>query len=83
MKTRIFKTVFPMLAFIIAISGAFAFSAAPSSKVVTQFIGHKLADCEETGVMCQDQIVTTPCQSGSVNLYRLNGTTCAQQLWKI
>jgi len=83
MKTRIFKKVFPMLAFIVAISGAFAFSSTPTTKAAAQFIGHKPQDCEETGVMCQDNTVTTPCQSGGVNLYKLNGSTCPNQLWRI
>lgn len=85
MKTRIFKIVFPMLAFLIAISGAFAFNNAPAKKSAQQFIGHiKVdSDCEETGVLCQDEFNGKPCQSGGTNLYKLNGSTCPNQLWKI
>ena len=85
MKTKIFKSVFPMLAFLIAISGAFAFNTVPAKKTTTQFIGHiKVgSDCEESSIMCQDVFNNQPCQSGGNVLYKLNGSTCPNQLWRI
>lgn len=88
MKTRIFKTVFPIMAFVIAIMGAFAFNSVPEkdTKAVAQFLGHYKENgiCVDSGVMCQDEIVTTPCKSGTKDLFkRLSNTNCPDQLWEI
>ncbi len=74
-----------MLAFLIAIAGAFAFTTAPASKSGAQFLGHLKVEgeCEETGVMCQDQFNNKPCLSGGSNLYKLEGTICPNQAWRI
>jgi hypothetical protein len=75
-----------LLAFVIAISGAFAFSKAPADKPVTQFIGYiknSNGSCTQTAVMCQDVFNNDPCVSGATHLFKLNTTTCPNQLWRI
>jgi hypothetical protein len=87
MKTKIFKTIFPMLAFMMAITAAFAFSKAPADKAVFQVIGHiknSNGSCTPTDVMCETVKFDTACvNSSSTVLYRLSGTTCPNQLWRI
>lgn len=89
MKTKIFKTVFPIMAFMIAIAGAFAFNVAPeeNTEVVAQFLGHYKvgATCTDSGVMCQEENNNIPCTSSTQPaLYKkLGNTNCPNQLWRI
>ncbi len=87
MKTRIFKTVFPVIAFIMAVTAAFAFSNVPSEDAdLAPFVGHYKQNnqCASSGVMCQDDTDTGACTFGSVALYkRISGTNCGAPLWKI
>ena len=87
MKTRIFKSIFPVLAFMIAIAGAFAFSSVPDtdSKASAQFLGHyKVGGVCTSAVMCQDINNGQPCVSGGNVLYKkLSSTSCPDQLWRI
>jgi hypothetical protein len=87
MKTRIFKTIFPVMAFMIAIAGAFAFSSVPEkdSKAVAQVLGHyKVNGVCESAIMCQDDVNTGACQFGTIPLYKkLSNTSCANPLWRI
>lgn len=82
---NVFKSALPVMAFILATGGAFAFKTAPSEKAVTQFLGHKKQgqSCSATNVMCQDINNGVPCTSGTDVLYKLNGSSCPDQLWKI
>jgi hypothetical protein len=88
MKIPFFKKAMPVMAFMAAIVGAFAFNRAPetNTKAAAQFLGHYKVNgiCTATDVMCQDEVETTPCQSGSNVLYkRLSSTNCPDQLWRI
>lgn len=88
MKTRILKSVFPVMAFLVAIAGAFAFSSVPegNANAVGQFIGHYKVNgvCENSGIMCQDEYNTGACQLGSIPLYKkLSNTSCATPLWRV
>lgn len=85
MKTTILKAVFPMLAFVFAITAAFAFAPAKDSKSAP-FFGHRKigVQCIDTGVQCQDVATPVICKDGSNNtLYKYLGpTNCPDQLWK-
>ena len=85
MKTTILKTVFPLLAFVFAIAGAFAFKPAPDS-AVTNFFGAKkigLNECQITSVDCTDVNTGVICKDGTVTLYKMiSGTSCPNQLWR-
>jgi hypothetical protein len=86
MKTRIFKKVFPLMAFVLAITGAFAFKPAPKSEV-TNWAGAKkvgVNECQITTVQCTDVIHVQFCTDAGANLYRMLGpTSCPDQLYKI
>lgn len=87
MKTRILKAVFPMLAFVFAITAAFAFAPADES-LLTFYSGHKKVgvNCIDVSITCQDDQTSVICKDAPVNgntLYRYLGpTNCPQQLWK-
>jgi hypothetical protein len=90
MKTRIFKSIFPVMAFMFAIAGAFAFSSVPESDnaSVAQFLGHYVNTsgvCTETTKMCQDEVNNGACTiTGRPQLYKLDSpTSCPNQLWRI
>lgn len=88
MKIQFFKTAMPVMAFMAAIAGAFAFNRAPetNTKVAAQFLGHYKVNgiCTETSVMCSNIETDTPCQSGTNVLYqKLSNTNCPNQLWRI
>lgn len=90
MKTTFLKQILPAMTFVIAMFGAFAFSKAPvaDEEAVAQFLGHYKAPngrCVSAEIMCQDDIVTTPCStSAQPALYKyVNPTSCPNQLWKI
>lgn len=86
MKTRILKAIFPMLAFVFAITAAFAF--APADELPPTFYsGHRKVgvSCVDQKINCQDEQTTLICKDAAdVNtLYRAIGpTNCPQQLWK-
>jgi hypothetical protein len=85
MKTRILKTVFPLVAFVFAIAVAFAFKPAPDS-ADTNFFGAKkigLHECQITSVECTDVNTGVVCQDGTATLYKMvSGTSCPNQLWR-
>ena len=86
MKTRILKSVFPLLAFIFAIGASFAFKPAPSS-ADAPFLGARkvsLHDCQMTSIQCTDVNTGIICKDkNNVTLYKfINGTSCPEQLWK-
>lgn len=88
MKTRIFKTTFPVLAYVVAIVGAFGFSSVPETNAgeLGQYIGyyHLNGLCFNSGVLCQDDTNTGACKFGGQNLYRrLSDTQCVIPLWII
>lgn len=87
MKTKIFKMVLPVFAFMLAIGGAFAFNQAPADNAedLAQVLGHyKVNNVCEPGIMCQDDTNTGACQLGSVTYFRkLSTTNCSQPLWQI
>lgn len=88
MKTRIFKTVFPVLAFMLAVAGAFAFSSVPETNAAElgQHVGYYKVNnfCTSSGVMCQNDTNTGACKFGGQNLFvRLSDTSCASPLWII
>ena len=87
MKRRIFKTVFPVIAFIMAVTAAFAFSAVPSENTDKAFfVGHYVQNnkCVSSGVMCQDDVDTGACTFGTIPLRKqISGTNCGALLWKI
>jgi hypothetical protein len=86
MKTRILKAVFPMLAFVFAITAAFAFKPASDSSVTNHPGARKSgATCIETSVQCTDVNTTVICRDLSNNaLFKYVGPTqCPDQLWKI
>ncbi|MGV8964374.1 MAG: hypothetical protein ACOH2V_13480 [Candidatus Saccharimonadaceae bacterium] len=85
MKTIMFKSAFPFLAFFVAIFGAFAFQNGPSDELTTNHFGAIPMEgqpCEETLVKCTDVITSNLCKQGSTILYRVSGTSCPAQLWK-
>ena len=85
MKTTILKTVFPLLAFVFAIAGAFAFKPAPDT-VDDNFFGARrigLNECQITAVECTDVNTGVICQDGTETLYKMiSGTSCPDQLWR-
>ena len=86
MKTRILKAVFPIVAFVFAITAAFAFTPVKDD-AATNFSGHRKVgtQCVDALVQCTDVNTTVICQDASNNtLYRFLGpTNCPNQLWKI
>ncbi len=83
MKSRILKAAFPLFAFMIAIFGAFAFSTAPAEKAANHFGAIPMPGyCEETAVVCTDIVRPNLCKQGTVNLYKISGSSCPDQLWK-
>jgi hypothetical protein len=87
MKTRIFKTIFPVMAFMIAILGAFAFKSVPAEEAnsLLPVIGHyKVNGFCEPQTECQDDNPTTACQFNGQNVYRkLSNTSCSSALYRI
>jgi hypothetical protein len=88
MKTRIFKKVLPFVAIALAITGAFAFSKAPTKPNAT-FVGwYQISDnpvaCQDTEVTCSDINTRPLCTDGTHNLKKINsaGTACSQQLYE-
>lgn len=85
MKTTILKTVFPLLGFVFAIAGAFAFKPAPDTAYDTFFGARKIGlnECQITSVECTDVNTGVICQDGTETLYKMiNGTSCPEQLWR-
>lgn len=84
MKTRILKAVFPMLAFVLAITASFAFKPAADSSL-TNFPGHKRVsgNCINASVQCTDTNTGNICKDGADNtLYKyVSSTSCPTQLW--
>ena len=80
MKTKFFKSIFPVLAFMIAITGAFAFSKAPATEAdaLLPVMGHyKVNDICQPVIECQDDLETTACKFGTQNVYRkISNTSC-------
>lgn len=76
-----------MLAFVFAITAAFAFAPADDAPP-TFYSGHKKVGitCVDQGITCQDEQTLVICKDAPVNgntLYRFLGpTSCSQQLWK-
>ncbi len=86
MKTIILKTVFPVLAFVFAITGALAFKPVTNSGLLTHSGAKKVGDkCIKTNVQCTDVENSMICRDASLNpLFRYIGpTNCPDQLWKV
>ena len=85
MKTKIVKTVFPAMAFICAITAAFAFSPAPEGAAALVLGATKVgSQCTNTNTSCSVQQTPMICKDASGNsLFRYIGaTSCPDQLWK-
>lgn len=85
MKTTILKAVFPLLAFVFAIAGAFAFKPAPNTADSDFFGARKIGlnECQITSVECTDVNTGVICQDGTETLYKMiSGTSCPDQLWR-
>ncbi len=83
MKTNVIRIILPAMAIFMAAGSAFAFKADTSAKAQTKFIGH-IKDgqkCTPTTVWCQLEDNGVPCMSGSNVLFRLQGTSCPNQLF--
>jgi len=69
-----------MLAFMVAIAGAFAFSKAPvtEAEAMLDVMGHyKVNGICQPQIECQDDTETTACTFGGQNVYRkLSNTSC-------
>lgn len=85
MKNKIVKLIFPLLAFVLSITAAFAFPSVDHGADAV-YIGYKRVglNCVATDVICSDANNGIICKDASNNtLYRLNGTgQCTEQLWK-
>jgi len=85
MKRKIVKAIFPMIAFIFAITVAFAFTPADRSADAL-YVGYKRVgvNCVATDVICTDVNTGVICKDASNNtLYRfISPTQCPEQLWK-
>jgi len=79
MKTKIFKTGLPIMAFLMAIGFAFATQNTNSSKDDLSRLGYIRQGnlCVPTPKMCDESNIV-PCKYGGVQLYgsNNNGTTC-------
>lgn len=85
MKTTIVKTVFPAMAFICAITAAFAFSPASEGAVALVNGAKKVGlQCENTTIQCSTTATSMICKDASGDsLFRYIGpTSCPDQLWK-
>ncbi|OXB07813.1 DUF6520 family protein [Flavobacterium pectinovorum] len=86
MKTRIFKTIFPVMAFMTAIFSAFAFSSVSATEAdsLAPVMGHyKVNGICTPKIECQDDTETTACQFEGQNVYRkLSNTSCSSALWR-
>ena len=85
MKTQIFKSILPVIAFVSAITAAFAFSSAPN-EMSSLVNGAKRvgSQCTNTNVQCSTAASAMICKDASGNnLFRYIGaTSCPEQLWK-
>lgn len=75
-----------MVAFVLAITAAFAFTPATDSGVTLHFGAKKVgATCVQTSTQCTDVPSAMICKDISNNaLYRYIGpTSCPDQLWKV
>ncbi|TDE51270.1 DUF6520 family protein [Flavobacterium sp. GT3P67] len=88
MKTKIFKTMLPFVAIVLAVAGAFAFNQAPTKGTGSTLKGYiRIAegDCEKTDVDCTDVIQPNFCSNGTNWLHEMNlsGTDCPDPLYRI
>ena len=87
MKSKFLKSVFPLVAIVFAVAGAFAFNAKPEKSAAVNVYGYiPGASCEETDVECSTEIGGPFCTDASANqLYQLNaaGTACPTHLYRI
>lgn len=86
MNTKVFKSILPAAAVVLAIGGAFAFNHAPEKSTMLDVNGAIPGNpCTETSVVCQTEDNHIFCvNSSSQQLWRMNaaGTACPTRLYK-
>ena len=89
MKNNLVKGLTRFGVFAIAITGAFMTTSMGRADVAPFVAGHiqtgnPFNPCQQSSVMCDVQVTSDLCRSGSTQLYQLTApNACATTLWKI